>query len=400
MRLTVADARFTPSPSSSFPLQSLPPYFQELLGPAPAGLPLPGNLAHHQPSAQHPQGAQGQQGQGQQRRGRDRDNAAPDLLEDEGPSAMDTDAKTQGGAAGAEGGQEGQEGGEGGQGSGQGQEGPWWAGDELAESAAQLVTYCRQQGSSVAQQTKARSLRPEQVAALWSGLASGWVAEHCGQLLHARGPLAVVKVGPGVVRPGDVGAYGGSGDRSGRRGHRGPGRRGSGERGPGNGNAQVHRGKEGTAGLCGGGGTWYPWLRKGSSRVSVGAHWRGTLVHLCWSLLPRSCRPKAACPASLLPPHRPSPNPPCLPQAYTVPPRLASRPCRQVFTTMLLALGVKSPSHLHVAVERYAEALRGALQDGDAAAALHAELAAPPGSWPAVAAAMGASLGQVAMLQV
>lgn len=67
---------------------------------------------------------------------------------------------------------------------------------------------------------------------------------------------------------------------------------------------------------------------------------------------------------------------------------------------MLLALGVKSPSHLHVAVERYAEALRGALQDGDAAAALHAELAAPPGSWPAVAAAMGASLGQVAMLQV
>ncbi|KXZ52742.1 hypothetical protein GPECTOR_8g134 [Gonium pectorale] len=70
----------------------------------------------------------------------------------------------------------------------------------------------------------------------------------------------------------------------------------------------------------------------------------------------------------------------------------------KVLATLLLALGVKSPSHLHVAVERYAEALRAALAEADAEAA--AQGALPAGSWEGAAAALGASPGQVAMIEV
>ena len=67
-------------------------------------------------------------------------------------------------------------------------------------------------------------------------------------------------------------------------------------------------------------------------------------------------------------------------------------------STLLLAMGAKSPSHLHVAVERYAEAVRAVLAEADGDAAALGAL--PPGSWRGAAAALGASPGQVAMLEV
>jgi hypothetical protein len=69
----------------------------------------------------------------------------------------------------------------------------------------------------------------------------------------------------------------------------------------------------------------------------------------------------------------------------------------QVLATLLLAMGSKSPSHLHVAVERYAGAVRAAVVEADAESAALGSL--PPGSWEAVAAALGASPGQVALLE-
>ncbi len=61
-------------------------------------------------------------------------------------------------------------------------------------------------------------------------------------------------------------------------------------------------------------------------------------------------------------------------------------------------MGVKSPSHLHVAVERYAEAIRSVLAEADADAGALGSL--PAGSWLATSVALGASPGQVAMVEV
>ncbi|GLC43068.1 hypothetical protein PLESTB_000866500 [Pleodorina starrii] len=270
--------------------QSLPPYFQALLGPPPAlaGPPLPGNLAHHQPAhMQPPKDPQQQQAAAAAARrrgggGSRRDEADPDLLEDEqvteqqqaaaaaaaaaagggggGAAAMQVDAEEpQQGQGQREGGGEEADGGQ-----GQREAAPAapWSGDPVAEAAARLVVWCRQEGSAVAATTKARSLRPEQVAALWSGKVVNWMHENCGPLMEQQGPLA----GP------------------------------------------------------------------------------------------------------------------------------------KVLATLILAMGVKSPSHLHVAVERYAEAIRSGLAEADADAGALGAL--PAGSWEATAAALGASPGQMAMVQV
>ncbi|GFR42954.1 hypothetical protein Agub_g3845 [Astrephomene gubernaculifera] len=137
-----------------------------------------------------------------------------------------------------------------------------WAGDPVAETAARLVVWCRQEGSGVAAVTRARSLRPEQVAALWSSKVVEWMQLHGRELAEQEGPLAAPKV----------------------------------------------------------------------------------------------------------------------------------------LATLLLAMGVKSPSHLHVAVERYAEAVRATLAEADADAAALGALT--HGSWEATAAALGASPGQVAMMEM
>eukprot|EP00198_Chlamydomonas_reinhardtii_P007681 XP_001697018.1 mRNA cap-binding protein [Chlamydomonas reinhardtii] len=253
--------------------KSLPPYFQALLGPPAAEVapPLPGNMDQHMPHSHRRPGAGGaaggggagqQQQQQQQQRGRGGrgggDADMPDLLEEaeDREQAMQVDDK-EGGAAG----------GGGGGGAEGGEEGAVvppapWAGDAVAECAAALVTWCRKQSASVQQATKSRSLRPEQVSALWSSKALDWVHDHTRELADTHGPLA---------------------------------------------------------------------------------------------------------PA-------------------------------QVVSTLLLAMGAKSPSHLHVAVERYAEAVRAVLAEADGDAAALGAL--PPGSWRGAAAALGASPGQVAMLEV
>ncbi|GLI58592.1 hypothetical protein VaNZ11_000320, partial [Volvox africanus] len=263
--------------------QSLPPYFQELLGPPPAlaAPPLPGNLPHHQPShLQAPKDQQQQQQQARRRGALRRDpKEDPDLLEDDqqvdqaGAGAMVVDGEgrqqDEGPAAGGSGLPAADEEGDGAQqqedGGAKGAAGTAvvpWAGDAVAETAARLVTWCRQEGSYVASETKARSLRPEQVAALWSSKVLNWMHENCGALVEEQGPLS----GP------------------------------------------------------------------------------------------------------------------------------------KVLATLILAMGVKSPSHLHVAVERYAEAIRSSLAEADAdAGPLGTQ---QPGSWEAVASALGASPGQVAMVQV
>ncbi|GIL70850.1 hypothetical protein Vretimale_3926 [Volvox reticuliferus] len=259
--------------------QSLPPYFQELLGlpPGLAGPPLPGNLPHHQPT--HLQPPKDQQQQARRRGALRRDSKEdPDLLEDDeqgdqaGAGAMLVDVEGQQqdeGPSGRGSGLPADEEGDGAQpkegGGARVAAGPAvvpWAGDAIAETAARLVTWCRQEGSSVALETKARSLRPEQVAALWSSKVMDWMHENCGSLVEEQGPLS----GP------------------------------------------------------------------------------------------------------------------------------------KVLATLILAMGVKSPSHLHVAVERYAEAIRSALAEADADAGALGAL--QPGSWEAVASALGASPGQVAMVQV
>ncbi|KAG2453540.1 hypothetical protein HYH02_001759 [Chlamydomonas schloesseri] len=241
--------------------KSLPPYFQDLLGPPAAEGAVQGGGAAGGGAGPQQQQQRGRGGRGAGGGGGDAD--MPDLLEEaeDREQAMQVDERqgAAGGAAGAAGGDGG--------GGGGGEEGAVappapWAGDPVAEAAAALVTWCRKQSAAVQQVTKSRSLRPEQVCALWSGKALDWVHDHTRQLAEAHGPLA---------------------------------------------------------------------------------------------------------PA-------------------------------QVVSTLLLAMGAKSPSHLHVAVERYAEAVRAVLAEADGDAAALGAL--PPGSWRGAAAALGASAGQVAMLEV
>ncbi|EFJ50956.1 hypothetical protein VOLCADRAFT_88418 [Volvox carteri f. nagariensis] len=279
--------------------QSLPPYFQALLGAPPAlsGPPLPGNLPHHQPAHMQPPKDPSQQQQQQQapaarRRGgphrRDiTDEADPDLLEDDqlqqeqqqpgaGPGAMQVDGEErpqpQPEQQGSQGGNGVKGEGEGGAAGGEGAAevarqqaaaaAASWSVDPVSEAAGLLVMWCRQEGSSVAAASKARSLRPEQVAALWSTKVMDWLHANCGHLVEQQGPLATAKV----------------------------------------------------------------------------------------------------------------------------------------LAILILAMGVKSPSHLHVAVERYAEAVRSCLVEADVEAGALGLL--QPGTWEATAAALGASPGQMAMMGV
>lgn len=138
------------------------------------------------------------------------------------------------------------------------------------------------------------------------------------------------------------------------------------------------------------------WLHPAPTHARVRAH-----THVCpepVSLPPTSNEPGSAgidrCSfPTIPPPPHPGPTP----------------PPSQVVVGALLALGDKSPSHLHVAVERYADALRSvvAAVDAEAAPAPMADAEGGDGAadsgaqqWLEAAAGLGASRGQALIMQV